>query len=142
MDSKTNEILQKFTTQKTDLAKDTATLKQNANRIMDLFEKVSDNLEVDLNKLKASQRETDKIKEEAVFKYTSLLRNQSEMKKQLKEVQSAYKNIEKILKELGLKADTSKEYKDLKFVENNLIESIDISSILQKNIKKEFPKTF
>lgn len=142
MDFKTNEILQKFTTHKTGLAKDTATLKQNANRIMDLFEKVSDNLDVDLNKLKAVQREADKIKEEAVFKYTSLLRNQTEMKSQLKEVQSAYKKIEKILKELGLKPDTSKEYKDLKFVENNLIESIDISSILQKNIKKEFPKTF
>ena len=102
MDSKTKEILQKFSTQKVDLARSAQIIKA-ANKLMNKSENIQDTSD---SKLKLFEKTFDDL----VLQGRELKGSIGDMSNMQSDIKQEMKELEDILKSLGASTSASKEY--------------------------------
>ena len=102
MDSKTQEILQKFSTQKVDLARSAQIIKA-ANKLMNKSENIQDTSD---SKLKLFEKTFDDL----ILQGRELKGSIGDMSNMQSDIKQEMKELEDILKSLGASTSASKEY--------------------------------
>ena len=102
MDSKTKEILQKFSTQKVDLARSAQIIKA-ANKLMNKSENIQDTSD---SKLKLFEKTFDDL----ILQGRELKGSIGDMSNMQSDIKQEMKELEDILKSLGASTSASKEY--------------------------------
>ena len=102
MDSKTKEILQKFSTQKVDLARSAQIIKA-ANNLMNKSENIQDTSD---SKLKLFEKTFDDL----ILQGRELKGSIGDMSNMQSDIKQEMKELEDILKSLGASTSASKEY--------------------------------
>ena len=102
MDSKTKEILQKFSAQKVDLARSAQIIKA-ANKLMNKSENIQDTSD---SKLKLFEKTFDDL----ILQGRELKGSIGDMSNMQSDIKQEMKELEDILKSLGASTSASKEY--------------------------------
>ena len=128
MDSKTKEILQKFSTQKVDLAR-SAQIINAANKLMNKSESIQDKSD---SKLKLFKKTFDDL----VLQSKELQRNIGDMLDAQADIKQEMKELEDILKSLGASTSASKEYGLLQNAFNGINDLISFGNKTINDLKK------
>jgi len=130
MDSKTKEILQKFSAQKVDLARSTQII-NSANKLMNKSESIQDKSD---SKLKLFEKTFDDL----VLQGRELKGSIGDMSDMQFDIKQEMKELEDILKSLGASTSASKEYGFLQ----NAFKGLDDLKSLGTKINNDYNKYY
>jgi|VirMetMinimDraft_7_1064189.scaffolds.fasta_scaffold55686_2 hypothetical protein len=130
MDSKTKEILQKFSAQKVDLARSTQII-NSANKLMNKSESIQDKSD---SKLKLFEKTFDDL----VLQGRELKGSIGDMSDMQFDIKQEMKELEDILKSLGASTSASKEYGLLQ----NAFKGLDDLKSLGTKINNDYNKYY
>jgi len=130
MDSITKQILQKFSTQKVDLARSAQIIKA-ANKLMNISENIQDTTD---SKLKLFEKTFDDL----VFWGKELKGNIGSMSNMQRDIKQEMKELEDILKSLGAPTSASKEYGLLQNAFKGLDDLISLGNKTNNDLNKYY----
>jgi len=130
MDSKTKEILQKFSTQKIDLARSSQIINA-ANKLMNKSENIQDTTD---SKLKLFEKTFDDL----ILQGRELKGNIGDMSNMQSDIKQEMKELEDILKSLGAPTSASKEYGLLQNAFKGLDDLISLGNKTNNDLKKYY----
>jgi hypothetical protein len=130
MDSITKQILQKFSTQKVDLARSAQIIKA-ANKLMNKSENIQDTSD---SKLKLFEKTFDDL----ILQGRELKGNIGDMSNMQSDIKQEMKELEDILKSLGAPTSASKEYGLLQNAFKGLDDLISLGNKTNNDLNKYY----
>jgi hypothetical protein len=130
MDSKQKEILQKFSTQKIDLARSSQIINA-ANKLMNKSENIQDTTD---SKLKLFEKTFDDL----ILQGRELKGNIGDMSNMQSDIKQEMKELEDILKSLGAPTSASKEYGLLQNAFKGLDDLISLGNKTNNDLNKYY----